>query len=556
MKKILKIMLPILFLIILVLEIYVYFFKSKQNISNEISKKTNVQEEKIDTEHLANLYTGYNKDNLIYDVITENEQVYYTTISGLKNKNIEKNINQKIKEKIDKLKDKIDSNHSLSNDIVSNFENTLSIGFCINEKNENGKFNECSLTNDYIDSLNFDLTTGNELKITDIVNTKQSLKDQLLKQSYEDFSKYVGIVCGGGPCTLDNPDYSMVEEEQLQVASKFNKEKYYFVFDPKEIKLIFNDLNIKRIYTCWENENGSYDASVAGTPMKVKDNYQKEYTSKLELINLIDNLLIYDKFKTNDNIYEKDSTKINMKFSLELSENDGYDSDMIQSDSYLVDYSLLDTFGMNFITTAKASLLKEMITNDNKFNIYNVFGKIHTIGNYNYLTKIGSSYNYVNYDVYQYSLDKNIFEENKKKIYVDKYNKISLEDGPYYNYDSNNKDYVTYTYLKDYLSKNKFFYYIYDINGKRVDTSNILNKEYLNKVIPDEWYSLGKYKTIDEMVKNALIIDNEKHNYPNNLVINDGYYNNNGIKLKYKGKEIVLANTYNECQKVVNDLYK
>ena len=557
MKKTIKIFLVIVLVVILGLEIYLYFFKSSDkqvndNITNDINQKKGV---KIDTKHLADLYTGYNSDNLTYDGVKESDQVYYTTISGLKNKTIENKVNKKIKEKIDKLKVNLDANHSVSNKIVSNFENTLSIGFCINEKDSNGKFYECDEWSSYSDSLNLDLTSGKELKITDVVNTKPVLKKQLLSKAYEDFSKKVGIVCEGGPCEIENPDYSMVEDEQFSIASKFNKEDYYFVFNPKQLQVVFNNTKIKNVQTCWDKTDGCYKAKVGGADTFVKDNYETTYTAKIDLLDLLDNLIIYDKFKTNDTIYEKDSTKIDRKFIFEKTEDDAYESGFIENDKYLVDYSLIDIFDKKFPSKVKESLLKEMITNNDKFTVYDVFGSVQSIGSYDYfVNQGGTTYDYVYYNVYQYDLDKNVFEENKKQIYIDKYSKIDTSEGPSYIYDVKTNSYNTYSYLSNYLTKKKFYYYIYDSNGNRIDTSNILNKDYLSTVIPNEWYSLGKYNNINDMVKNALIINNEEKSYPNNLVIFVSGFDT--IKLKYKGNEITLSKNYSEYGNIAKQLYK
>lgn len=533
MKKFLKIFLIVLLIIILGVEIYFYFVREDEKITEIKNISSNIEKE---TNYKVDLYTGYNKDNLTYIDNNEEDQISYKTISGLKDKKIEESINQKIKNQIAILSKDLPSDYLISTNINSNFENTLSISFC-----KVDKIYENCIPESQQSTLNFDLTTGKELKINDIVNSKSNFKQTILDKSYEDFSKYLGLICAGGPCKHPNPDYSVVEDEVFQIANKYNNDKFYFSYDPEYLYITFNDVKIKDIdsESCWGNKEGCYELNVNGDTIYVKDNYLNTYTTKIRLIDLYNNIAIYDKFKTDDSIYENDSTKIKRKFTL-ADHTDISDSEMIETDNYLVDYDLLIMYNNTIKSDeAKNSLLKEMVSsNKDKFTIYDVFGSDGSIANF--------KYSYVYYDVFKYELDKNKYEENKKQIYLDKYDKIDTEEGIQYIIKS-------YPYLKDNLVRKLFYYYIYDNNGNRIDTSNILNKDYLSSVIPNEWYSLGSDKNINDMVKNALLIHDEKYSYPNNLVIYDSYPK---INLKYKNKEILLCDGFETYNDVANELFK
>lgn len=542
MKKFLKIFLFIALIVILGIEVYFYFFARNGNQNEIKDSSSNVTKKEKATNYEVDLYSGYNKDNLTYTDNKESEHISYKTISGLKNKKIEDEINKKIKDKVDKLKKDLPSNYLISTNINSNFENTLSIGFCRQEK----IYENCSIGEQKA-ALNFDLTTGKELKLEDIVNSKDNFKQNVLDKSYEDFSKYVGIVCEGGPCEHSNPDYSVVEDEVFQIASKYNKGEYYFTYNPEYIYITFNNVKIKDVEYCYENKEGCYEIKIDGTSetIPVRDNYLNTYTAKIRLVDFYDNLAIYDKFKTDNSIYEKESTKIKRKFT--LSDQSIYsDSEMIETDNYLVDYDLI-TYETKRVDKAKNSLLKEMVSsNKDKFTIYNVFGEDrYLIAN--------NKYNYVYYDVLKYELDKNKYKDSKKQIYLDKYNKIDTTEEPIYAYEKPSYEYKTYSYLKDNFVKKQFYYYLFDKDGNEIDSSDILNKDYLSIVIPNEWYSLGSDKTIDDMVKNSLLMHDEKYSYPNNLVI---YDLGNRIKLKYKNKEISLCDDYETYGDIENMLFK
>lgn len=556
MKKFLKWLLIILLISLLSFEVYIYFFKDDNG-------EYKVEEEKIETKYLADIYTSYMNDNLDYNEVKESEQVYYKEISGLKNKEVEKKINQKIKEKIDSLKYLLDDEHSISNTVVSNFENTLSMAFCLNEKNEYksetypDEYFECYPYQNYIGTLNLDLTTGNVITISDIFNSKNAFKEKLVDTAYEDFMTRIGFVCGGGPCENPNPDYGVVEDELLQIMNKFNKGDYQFSYNPKELIITFSDVDIYNPSACYDNEDDCYKVKITygdwSEEIDVRDYHNDTYTAYIELFDLLDNLTIYDKFKTNESIYEKASTEINRKFV--LYENLQYeDHAMIENEKELIDYDLINAFNSNYLDKVRNMLLEEMISSSDKFSIYNVYGDTWSIGNYDYsYNSNGKSYNYVYFDVLKYELDKNIYLNNRKQIYLDKYHKIINVEGIGYNLNDDNS-YKTYPYLKDYLTRQYFFYYVFDEDGKYYDSEDILSKEYLKTVIPEEWYTLGEYKNIDDMVKKSLIMNNEIHSYPNVLVIYDLGYNQ--IKLKYKGSEITLCNDYSTYRYLKTKLYR
>ena len=104
------------------------------------------------------------------------------------------------------------------------------------------------------------------------------------------------------------------------------------------------------------------------------------------------------------------------------------------------------------------------------------------------------------------------------------------------------------------MDRKAFFYYVYDENGKELETKDFISFKYLRSVIPDSWLKLGGYKNKDAMINDSFVIQNPDYKYPNTLVI---YDYNNTIELKYKNKTLELANDdYEKYSMVVEKLYK
>lgn len=558
MKKFLKVLLVLLLIGIIGVEVYFYYFKSDK----EVFVKPKENSDKLETKYLADLYSGYTTNGISFEKHKEGNKVYYKTISGLKDKEIEKKINSKIEDKIEQLKGNIDSKHDLVSDVTANFENSLSIAFCstemtddlLDEDDEEISIEDstCSRYDHPFDSLNIDLTTGNEVTISDIVNSKIALRQELTNVGYEALMKSIGILCSGGPCTNPDPDYSSVEEDLLSLVTKYNNEDLTFFYTPDELILNFKDVSIKSPTGCEPKEKDCKKYSQKGMgDIYINQNHRvSEYTLDIPFIKLLDNLTIYDKFKTKDNIYEKEGEKVSIKFS---SPNDYSSPQMIEEEKSLIDYDILhspEEWSKDTAESIKKGLFKEMKALETKnFNIYDVFGSIDSF------EKEDSSYYYVCFDVRHYDMSKDVYEKNRKKIFTEKYDKISEIDGYYYKtYGEGEQRELGYEFLKDYMDRKAFFYYVYDEKGKEVSTEDFLSFKYLNSVIPDSWLKLGNYKSKNALIKDSFLIQNPNYKYPNTLVI---YDYDETIELKYKNKTLKLADDDEDAYySIVEKLYK
>lgn len=555
MKRVIKILVILLLIGVLGTEVYLYFFKD-----NAPDNPLNVGDEKLDNKYLVDIYSGYKMNGITFKDVKEKNDVYYKTITGLKDKSIENKINTKIKNKVESLKNTIDKKHNLLAGIFANYENTLSIGFCSFEKDDSSIEDSGCYFYDQFDSLNIDLTTGNDVKIEDIANTKSAIKDQIVKVGYEELAKSIGLVCGGGPCQNPTPDYSVIEDELLSLVNKFNSNDYIFVYNHDNLVLKFKNVKILSPEMCFD------DITKDCKKYKMKDieedvyinqhNYVTEYQLYIPFTNIVDNLTIYDKFKTNDSIYEKDGKKVSVKF---FSEDDYSHPDMIESNDSLIDYNLFyynDEETIDASLDAKKNLFSEMkALQTNRFNIYNVFG------NTSILNKGDDEYTYVYFDVRHYNLPEKIYKNNREKIYLEKHKKVLHGGGAtdYSSYEvknnSNSEDSrfeYGYEFLKDYMNRKAFFYYIYDIDGEEVATEDFVSHDYLKSVIPNNWLSLGNYKDVEAMINDSLILINEDYKYPDKLVIFD---DSGDITLKYKNKKVKLTNDDVDHDEIAEKLY-
>lgn len=214
------------------------------------------------------------KRNVKYDWDTNTGKINidYIKIDGLKNEEIENKINKEIMVLVyslyndSELNDKEIDYIQIHASCEANFGNTLSVyvgktTFYVDEETELN-------TESY--ALNYDLTTGNKIKFTDLF-TNSSLKNVLIQSVYDNVVSNHTFFSEDNEWVIDmsKADLSTVEEETYVMLNK----------------LISNIDNIEFYYT----------------PSYI---YIDTYELSIGMSNIYSNIAIYNKFKTTESIFD------------------------------------------------------------------------------------------------------------------------------------------------------------------------------------------------------------------------------------------------------------
>ena len=538
-------------------EVYLFVKPRKNNLDNIKVGDTASKQDNL--KYIVDVTTSYLKNGLNYKV-EKNGTRYYVLITGLKDKSLENKINTEIKKKVDE--NSKDSKTLVYNHVMASFSNVLSI--TINKQPYEKDYNDEDIINDkiygsVIDSYNVSLTTGEELRIDDLIYNTNDIKEYLMKKAYDLAIRDAGFFCDGGVCENPYPDYSDVEDFTFKVVSKFKKGEYKFYFDTRYIYLIIDDLKSKApvsidegiidkdncslftkdskkgcvyIEECYDNIDNKKTCNKIYIDL---DNIRDRATFMIDMVDVASNIIIYDKFISDDNIYVNERKQIDRKFI-----NENMNNNFLREDNKtLIDYDI-DIYEEKVETVVRNLVLEEMLelqTND--YNIYNVTGGYDNI----------NKYTYVYYKVYHYTLSEEDYINNKKNIYLNKFYKRKDEIvGP-----STYKE--EYEFLKNYNDKNKVYFYIIDSStGKELNSIDIINKDYdLDSFIPNEWLSLGKYKDKKELISNLFVTVNGAYIAKNRLIIDVSY---DSIVLRYQGKEVSLCkNDYDKCNELRKEIF-
>ena len=89
---------------------------------------------------------------------------------------------------------------------------------------------------------------------------------------------------------------------------------------------------------------------------------------------------------------------------------------------------------------------------------------------------------------------------------------------------------------------------------EKFNSIDIINKDYdLETFIPNEWLSLGKYKSKDDLINNLFITMDSTYISKDRLIMDISY---DTIVLKYQGKEVYLCkNDYNKCDELKKEIF-
>ena len=245
--------------------------KNKSNHERVIGTKKN---QKYNQNDLKIIYQDTNYEGLEYKTLR---------INGLKNKEIENKINKELEEIEDEIRKQLVSasgeqeNAYLSSNVNANYSNILSVTF-YGSKSDSNYVPQINIEK----FLNYDLTTGNKIKLEDLFLPGTDIdlyaQNDIYKQKLHDSFSKKNI--------FFNPDYWQSGELQ------------YVLDEVDEIDFI-------KQYNKYKNSKKDFYLTTTGIGISYsKDgNYGDVY---IKYMDCLDNLVVYTKFLTKESIFERD----------------------------------------------------------------------------------------------------------------------------------------------------------------------------------------------------------------------------------------------------------
>lgn len=245
---------------------------------NSDSKNNNVVIPMVGTEKNQK----YNGNDLeIIETRAEGEHYAYSTlrISGLKNKNVEEKINKDIEMYEEKLKNILEENFEeydlnyMNSTVMGNFSNVLSIKLSITRVNSKDKYNfyetEC---------LNYNLTNGEKLELADLflpdTDIDLYIQNSMYKDLLHEYFAEENVFFNTDYWENGKFNYLVGKIDELKFIQMFQKYK------KSEKKFDFTNTNIEIIYD--------------------------EETVYLPYTDCLKDLVIFNKYVTEESIFEKD----------------------------------------------------------------------------------------------------------------------------------------------------------------------------------------------------------------------------------------------------------
>lgn len=324
--------------------------EQKNEISNNITDDNSINETNNNTENnksnekTIDLRGTYNQNDLIIEEINyegikeENgENPKIPQICGLKNKQIQEKINAQIKSSIEnKVKDILKNNDvsflSFWYSIEANFSNVLSIYFRIydNDGNENA--------NDTI-RLNYNLANGENLKFEELFKQDEDLKSILRIVLYK------GLVQEQENETRRHGTGTTVRDIYYN-----NEEKtWYATYDENGKEIIkeyvppISEYEIEKLIKKFlKQEDKKFSFSPYKLEMEIGD-----LICYLELKDIADKVVIYNKFLTSESLYEKNDVGVKNIITCSAENNFGkYKETKYESDNFFYDVCLQPEYGV------------------------------------------------------------------------------------------------------------------------------------------------------------------------------------------------------------------
>ena len=357
----------------------------------------------------------YNQNDLKIEeksITQEKVEIRYAQINGLKDKKVEEKINKEIeKAALNCYKKQVKDLDKVINVYVSmwnaaNFANTVSFELSYIAKTDD-------YSDDYyqgLQTLNYDLNTGNHVTIEQIFTADAPIENILRKSIYYDLvSRKVEDNLSGD---LVVSDYGNIEEEILEIINLYKKGKITeFSYSPMQINLFYKENEIVSI--------------------KMED--FAEY------------IAIYNRFLSEQSLFENEDIGEKNLYTLTRRYNDIYYYTNYQKEAnYFIDISIdfqsidNDEFAkkvvqqkIDGIEKEIENIKQEVLKNSNNFYILNYYISIYTGEEWSTKQILTNCYERGNV----YEMTVHDFEENIEPIII-KYNRRDENGGiPDYVYD-------------------------------------------------------------------------------------------------------------------------
>lgn len=261
-----------------------------QTINNITNKKINRNSVKLTDKAMINGITELTEEEHYGEQVDYNEysnesvmklEISYVQINGLKNQEIQEKINSTIKNKVNDLKEKrlSDINNKninrmeISTYVYGNFSDILSISVNDNVRYDYGNDNYEYENSNY--GLNFSLSTGDEIKFKDMFWEDSSVKNILSQSIYKGLAWEFAFQneFDDWDWNMDSINYSEIESKLYNFMYKYNKNP---------------DINFY------------FDTSTIFIP------YGKDYMYSITMEDFYEDIAIYTKYKSKQNLYEGD----------------------------------------------------------------------------------------------------------------------------------------------------------------------------------------------------------------------------------------------------------
>ena len=417
------------------------------NIQNKKGNNTYTPEYKDDKPKLRKdvpgitIFDRYDENDLVVEKVNENKVNYYK-ISGLKNKEIENKINKEIEEKCKSL---LTPSGEVYSYVTANFGNILSV----------------SCTDKGTTYFNYDLTTGNQLKLEDLFTNNANMYAILASAFNNSISLGIG--------------YKELYDEN---SNSFDDKKYAEVEDK-----VFKVIN--------EIKAGNYRFSINNNRIDVR--VGEEY-AEVGVSDYAEYLAYYNRFKTEDSIYEQQN--IGKKNLLVTS--------FFSSDMYLLyrfdeigDYAFIDYAAPDWQAGISYDAAKEVFSKSDIAKKINELEQQLDKNKFTYINStidIGYFDDYEIYTVNTLELRKCVFNKNEyyNGIREEIYRSKTSFGGGFYNpgyYDSTGAKCTTIDFSPNYFnaSLNKISS-VQDIFKSGVNYNEVLKglyKDYIAKTYPE-----------------------------------------------------------------------